>query len=203
MEEFRFPAFIQTMMILAPTGTIFYPQIQWPKNPIIQRINTAILKNVNQLFTSCYQQNYITEITGGYEVKNNQRGILSFTFNNFASGPKLSHPIDNLTSLTTDILTGKIYSLADLFKPNSPYIHHLSMIVKQQIAERKISTIQEFKPIRLNQDFYIADKTLVILFQRYEITPRPAGYPMFPISIYEIEDIIDENGPLWKMFSSY
>lgn len=204
MQKIRLPVPIQTMMIFAPTGTIFYPQIQWPKDIVIQnKINIAIIKMVNKLFSKAYQQASFTEITGNYEVKNNLRGIISVTINNFATGPKLVHPFDNLTSLTTDIRNGKIYTLADLFKPKSPYLSRLSILIKQQIEERKIPTFHEFVTIRPNQDFYIADKSLVIFFQRYEISPRPAGYPMFPISIYEIEDVIDENGPLAKMLSDY
>lgn len=41
--------------------------------------------------------------------------------------------------------------------------------------------------------------TLVVFFQRYEIGPRPLGYPMFPISIYDLQDIIDEKGSLGIM----
>ena len=45
----------------------------------------------------------------------------------------------------------------------------------------------------------MADKALVIYFQLYDITPYVFGFPMFPISVYEIQDIIDENGPLGRM----
>ncbi|WP_368073024.1 RsiV family protein [Virgibacillus salinus] len=50
-----------------------------------------------------------------------------------------------------------------------------------------------------DQDFYIADKALVIYFQLYEITPYVFGFPMFPISVYAIKDIINEDGPLGRM----
>ncbi|HHY20883.1 MAG TPA: DUF3298 domain-containing protein [Bacilli bacterium] len=77
-------------------------------------------------------------------------------------------------------------------------------IVKQtqqliQIKQRDIFLLNGFTVIRPDQDFYIADKALVIYFQLYEITPYAYGFPMFPISVYEIQDIIDENGPLGRM----
>lgn len=204
MENLNLPIPIQTMMIFAPTSNIYYPQIQWLKNPVIQnKVNRAIIKKVKQMFNKSYQQNYITGFTGGYEVKNNQRGILSLTMNTFASGPKLAHPIDQLTSLTTDVRTGKLYSLADLFTPDSAYIERLSAIISAQINKRNISTFQEFDIINSNQSFYIADKMLMIYFKRYEIAPRPFGYPTFPISIYEINDIINKDGPLGLMLSDY
>ncbi|WP_299093081.1 DUF3298 and DUF4163 domain-containing protein [uncultured Metabacillus sp.] len=198
------PVPIQTMMILAPTGIIYYPQVQWPKNPVIQnKLNKALLRKVNHLFNKSYQQTYITELAGDYEVKNNLRGIISISLNNVATGPKLAHPFDNLSSFTADIRTGKIFALSDLFKPNSDYLQRLSSLVKEQISNRNINTFHPFETIRPNQDFYLADKTLVIYFQRFKIAPRPTGYPIFPISIYNILDIIDKKGPLAKMLADF
>ncbi|MFB4475682.1 RsiV family protein, partial [Oceanobacillus caeni] len=62
--------------------------------------------------------------------------------------------------------------------------------------------ITEFTKIEPNQYFYIADKTLVIYFQLYELAPYAFGFPMFPISVYDIQDIIDEEGPLGRMAAS-
>ncbi|WP_245592255.1 RsiV family protein [Ectobacillus panaciterrae] len=152
------------------------------------------------MFHSINQQGYFqlgkTEVSSHYEIKNNQRGILSLTLSNFANMFPMAHPIDNLTSLTTDIRTGKIYQLKDLFKPNSPYVERISEHIKVQIKQRNLPLFKEFESIRPNQDFHIADKALIIFFQRYEIGPRPLGYPMFPISIYDLEDIIEEEGRL-------
>ena len=77
----------------------------------------------------------------------------------------------------------------------------LSEKIKKQIKERDIPVLGEFNKIRIDQDYYIADLSLVIFFQLYEITPYVYGIPYFPISIYEIEDIIDDNGPLGKMLT--
>lgn len=204
MEEIRLPVPIQTMMIIAPTGTIFYPQVQWLKSRALQnKINHGILNSVYQMFMKAYQHNYMTKITGEYEVKNNQRGIISIIMTNIATGPTLSHPVENLTAFTTDIQTGKTYSLSELFKPNTPYIKRLSAIVKHQIDKRQLKAYQDFTSIRPNQDFYIADKTLVLFFQRFEIAPNTSESPIFPISIYEIADILKENGPLGKLLPDY
>lgn len=75
----------------------------------------------------------------------------------------------------------------------------LSDIVLKQIKEREIDLLGEFKPVKPNQDYYIADKSLVIYYQLYEITPYVFGFPQFPISVYEIQDIINEDGPLGVM----
>ncbi|WP_337445661.1 RsiV family protein [Ornithinibacillus scapharcae] len=67
------------------------------------------------------------------------------------------------------------------------------------MKQRDIQLIEDFTEISPNQDFYIADKSLVIYFQLYEITPYVYGFPMFPISVYQIQDIIREDGPLGRM----
>lgn len=107
-----------------------------------------------------------------------------------------------LSSLTFDLATGQKYTLNQLFKTGSHYIARLSTQILKQISERNIPLITDFVKIRPDQDFYIADKTLVIYFQLYEITPYVYGFPMFPISVYELEDVINDNGPLAKMLAN-
>jgi hypothetical protein len=89
--------------------------------------------------------------------------------------------------------------LGELFKPDSNYVQRLSAIIQRQITERKIQLLEPFQGIRPDQDYYIADKSLVIYFQLYEITPYYYGFPYFPISVYEIQDLIREDGPLGKV----
>ncbi len=79
----------------------------------------------------------------------------------------------------------------------------LTRNVKQQIQERNIDVFEDKEVmVSSNQDYYIADKALVLFYQLYEITPYYVGIPMFPISVYELEDIIREGTPLERMLSS-
>lgn len=110
-----------------------------------------------------------------------------------------AHGMTYIKSLTFDSKTGKQYHLADLFKPGSNYVGRLSRLIREQIAKRDIFLLDDFKQIRPNQDFYIADKALVIYFQLYEIIPYAFGFPMFPISVYDLMEVINEEGPLGKM----
>jgi hypothetical protein len=91
--------------------------------------------------------------------------------------------------------------LNELFKPNSNYTTILSEEVKQQIKERDMLLLSEFKGISPQQDYYIADKALVLFFQLYELTAYAFGFPYFPISVYDVEHIVDEESPLGKMLS--
>ncbi|WP_368668759.1 RsiV family protein [Sporosarcina sp. 6E9] len=55
--------------------------------------------------------------------------------------------------------------------------------------------------MRPEHDFYIADTSLVVYFQLYEITPYYLGFPYFPIPILDVADIIKPNSPLDTMIT--
>nr|WP_277347129.1 RsiV family protein [Psychrobacillus sp. BL-248-WT-3] len=93
-------------------------------------------------------------------------------------------------------MTGKQYSLKDLFNPNSNYVEKLSQIISMKIEAWEVPLLEDFTTIRPDQDYYLADHTIVIYFQLYEITPYVYGFPYFPIPIKSIEDIIRTDGPL-------
>lgn len=197
------PVSIQTMVIQLQGTTIYYPQIiQLPDTGVQQRINQTVFQSVQTLIHDQHQQqnaDSFTEMIGTYEIKTNERNVLSLTLSNYAYAYHHAHGLTLLKSLTFDVQTGKSYKLKELFKPGSDYVKVLSDIVKKQIKDRQIQSLEPFTQISPNQDYYIADKALVIFFQLYEITPYYYGFPMFPISVFDILDIIDENGPLGRM----
>lgn len=198
------PVSIQTMMIQQPPGTtIYYPQVYGMTNGGVQQtINQAIFRLMQFLIQQQYQQqgaDSFMEMIGSYEIKTNERNVLSLTLSNYAYASHYAHGLTFIKSLTFDVQTGKQYSLKDLFKPGSDYVDVLSGIVQKQIKERDLQLLDGFSGISPDQDYYIADKALILYFQLYEITPYYVGFPMFPISVFELEDIIDENGPLGRM----
>lgn len=204
MDPRTLPAYVKTAHWLKNNLDIYYPVVEGLKNTEAQKaINIEILDTVNALVKEQgYYENPLTQITGTYEIKNNQRDILSLAVINYAfSGG--AHGMTLVKSFTFDNKTGKNYALKDLFKPGSDYVLVLSEMIKKQIAQREIPLLEEFKGIKPNQDFYVADKILVIYFQQYELAPYAWGFPDFPISLYDIKDIIDENGPLGKLLSSF
>lgn len=202
MDNHIFPVVIKTLKLDMPRLEIYYPQVCGLENIYVQdKINNLILEAIyNQITQQGYYDNPKTQITGTWELKNNDKGILSLTLINYAfSGG--AHGLTIVKGLTFDIQTGRLYELKDLFKLGADYVKVLSEEVEEQIEERNIQTLGEFKSIKPDQDFYIADLSLTIFFQEYEIAPYSYGILYFPISIYEIEDIIDENGPLGRMIS--
>lgn len=199
MTQNQLPATVLTRTVTGSSRRIYYPQLAGLANQQAERqINRILFQTVQGLIRD--QQNVQvpgdTQMQGSYEIKNNQRGIFSVTLSNYAYTPQMAHGMSFLGSVTANVNTGTIYTLRSLFKPGSNYVNVISTNIKQQIKQRQIPTLQEFSAISPEQDFYVADKALVIYFQLYEITPYYVGFPMFPISVYELAPILDENGPL-------
>lgn len=199
------PVPIQTITF-NPLHVLIYAPLVGGKNKTepIKVINETILYHIQILIQKqhFYQHPQQTEVWGYYELKTNERKVLSLILSNYAYTQKMAHGMTYMKGLSFDVETGKNYALKDLFKPGSPYVQRLSDLIKEQIKKRGILLLDEFTEIKPDQDFYIADKCLVIFFQLYEITAYVFGFPMFPISVYELENIIDDNGPLGIMLPS-
>ncbi|MCR8642689.1 DUF3298 and DUF4163 domain-containing protein [Paenibacillus sp. N1-5-1-14] len=203
MPTFEPPVMTHTHVIRARNTTVYYPVVTELSNTAAQKqINQRILQAVHNLMqeqTIKQDSNDIQEMLGEYEIKSNERGLLSLTLSNYTFMTKHAHGLTLLQSLTFNIHNGHSYTLQELFKPGSNYVTVLSELVAEQIKERQIPLLTPWKGIRPDQDYYIADKALVIYFQQYEITPSYFGTPMFPISVYSLSSILDENGPLGIM----
>jgi len=194
------PVQIQVKRVKTHRLDIHYPVVYGLKNrEIEQRMNYEITATVHQLLVDQgFYQNPMTTITATFELKTNEKNVLSLVLINYAySGG--AHGITLMKGLTFDITTGKKYSLKELFKPNSNYVQRLSQIVSEQIKARNLPLISDFTHISTDQPFYISDKVLVLYFALYELTPYAYGFPYFPISVYDIQDIINEQSPLGKM----
>ncbi len=194
------PVSIHTEHMNLPRLTFAYPQVYGLANLNAQRqINHAIQQLVHQMIVdSGYYEGPSTDVTGTYEVKTNERGVLSLALIIywFSGG---AHGMTVIKSLTFNVETGKSYTLAELFKPGSNYQRVLSAMVEAQIKERQIPLLDKFPGVKADQDFYIADKSLVLYYQLYELAAYVYGILYFPISVYAIQNIIDENGPLGMM----
>src|SRR5690625_7761989 len=101
------------------------------------------------------------------EIKTNEINIFSISLSNYAMMNHAAHGLTFMKSLTMDIETGHSYTLSELFKENSNYVDVLSAIIAQQIEERDLPTLIDFTKIRLDQAFYVVDKSFVIYFQQY------------------------------------
>lgn len=203
MSSVQNPVHIVTRRITTQDNmvTVDYPTVKHLESSASQhKINRTIISAVDTLMREQgYYKKQNLEMLGWYEIKTNERGILSLTIGNYAFSYPSAHGLTIVKGLTFDVKSGDIIELKDLFRPGADYVKVLSDIVSRQIKDREIGLLDEFTGIKPDQDFYIADKSLVLFFQLYEITPYYMGLQYFPISVYQIQNIIDEEGPLGVM----
>lgn len=199
MTFYEPPVEIRTHTYRAPGTIIQYPQVSGLANrQTEERINRAIILQLQEMqrIQQGVQTGTNPETTGHFEIKTNERGILSLLLSNYTYSTPMAHGYTVAKALTFSTRTGQSYSLSDLFSPGSNYLAVLTAEVNRQIKERNIPTLEGNVTVQQNQDFYVADKSLVIFYPLYAITPYYVGLPMFPISVYSLQGIAAENGPL-------
>lgn len=198
-----FPVNFRTAVIQSgPKKRIYYPQVFGLRNQRFQSyMNRWIVHETQKLIDKQVgdSPSTVVEMLGSYEIKNNQRNVVSLSLSNYTYHDRAAHGMTYIRSQTFDLQEQKRSILSDLFKPGSNYIQRISELIRMQIEQRDIPVINGFTEIKPNQDFYIADRTLVIYFQLYDLTPYAYGFPFFPISVYDLQDIIREDGPLGRL----
>ncbi|MCM2676739.1 DUF3298 and DUF4163 domain-containing protein [Alkalicoccobacillus plakortidis] len=195
------PTQIVTRHMLSPRLDIFYPELTGLPTPHIQHeLNQAINQQVHKMIkdSGYYEPPQDTTLTGGYEIKNNQRNILSL-MNRLYYYSGGAHGMTVQETLTMNTANGKIYSLGDLFKGGVNYTQPLNKIIEAQIKARQLDLLNPFTGITADQKWYIADKSLVLFFDLYELQAYVYGFTYFPISVYGIQSIIRDDGPLGEM----
>ncbi|WP_246001164.1 RsiV family protein [Oceanobacillus piezotolerans] len=198
-----FPVSTRTLVIHHGSNIhVYYPQVNRMKDTTLaNHIKQLIIKDTQTLINLQVgnMPSTLEEMLGSYALKNNQRKVFSLTLTNYTYHEKAAHGMTFIKALTFDLTKEKKVNLADLFKPRSDYKQRLSKLVEEQIIARDVPLLGAFTGIKPDQDFYIADKTLVLFYQLYDITPYVYGFPMFPINIYDIQDIINKDGPLERL----
>lgn len=194
------PLIVQTAKAAFPKANLSIPYVSGGSNVSANHlINNSILAAAQKLVDSQGSlDDPRAEMLGYYELKTNEKDVLSLSLYNYAYTGG-AHGLTLQQSLTFKASTGQLYQLSDLFKPGSDYVAEINKIVAKQIKERGIETLEPFQSISPDQSFYIADRSLVIYFQLYELAAYVYGFLYFPISVYELQSIINENGPLSPM----
>lgn len=176
---------------------ITYPQVSGLKNKTVQvEINELIKAQVNKILPN---DNCQTSTFGKYEVKLNEKGLLSLVLYFYTIREHAANGLDIQKSITVDLATGKVYELEDLFKPGSRYRMVLNEIIRQQIQEKGLTLIKEFKGITDNQDFYLTEDALVVYFQELKYTIHADGTPEFVIPYERIEHLLREDSPIVRL----
>lgn len=200
MNANLYPLSVYPSRLHVPNGNIVYPVVtSYENQATAAKMNDTIWRETLRLLEKQgVPGNPQAESTGYYEIKTNERNVLSLSLFNYTySGG--AHGLTIQKSLTFDAETGHQYTLAELFQPDSGFGETLTKMVRAQIQERDIPLLTDPPVVRPDADFYIADKALVIYYQVYEIAPYVYQFAYFPISVYSIQNMIVEEGPLGRM----
>lgn len=199
MARFQLPAGIHVRSLVSPGTTIVYPLVYGLADEGVERrINGEIAQTVAlmQREQAKAQTGTGMTMTGHFEIKTNERGLLSLILTNYAYSRPMAHGFTIAKSLTFDVNTGRRYRLGDLFKPGSDYSVRLTEAVAAQVKRRDLPLLHGLPPVSPDQDYYLADKALVLYYQLYDIAPYYVGFPMFPISVYDLASAAAEQRPL-------
>ncbi|MDD4297550.1 MAG: DUF3298 domain-containing protein [Ruminiclostridium sp.] len=193
------PVDIITRMYRARDISMLYPQVMGHESVNANtRMNMTIRNQTMGLAKALVQPDMRTVIDGSYEIKNNQRGILSLSLIGLADFGG-AHPMTMVKSLTMDTSTGENLALHQLFMQDEQYKKIINTEILRQIKVREIPLLDSFNGISPEQDYYVSDQVLVIYFQLYELSPYAAGFPYFPIPIFMLSSVIPENSILSRM----
>lgn len=200
MPLYEPPVQVRTLAYDAPGIRIQYPQVAGLASPQAEeRINRAIIEQIQEM--QRIQQHAQTgshpQTTGNFEIKTNERGILSLVLSNYTYSAPMAHGYTVAKGLTFNARTGASYALADLFQSGSNYQAKLTSEINAQIRKRNLPMLEGTTvTVQPTQDYYVADKALVVFYPLYSIAPYYAGFPMFPVSVYDLQNIAAEEGPL-------
>lgn len=187
------PLTAQQWSVTMPTLDVLDPLYGDGAEAVNQAIRRGALALVAELMPTGH-------ISGDYQVHLNESGLLSITLQYSGFGAYMAHPMHVRTSITADVATGTVYSLADLFRDDR-YIDTLSEAVARSLEEWDLPTVTDFEKISPDQPFYLTPTSLVIYFQLYELLPYAAGFPEFEVPYADVADMVAEDGPIMKLMA--
>ena len=167
-----------------------YPVVHTGNSAIDDKINVAIIAEVDRFSTSIHQNaafnGYkVGDIHTDYEIACNQDGntvILSILMTESSYYEKAAHPSTYLRALNFNLSNGELIGinyLTDVGEgvPESQFIERLEEKLLYKVKHEKLFIFPDSIPLKnLPQDFYW-DKDLHVhfIFQQYEIAPYAIG----------------------------
>ncbi|MEG0295263.1 MAG: WG repeat-containing protein [Clostridium sp.] len=140
---------------------------------------------------------------GNFEVKYFKKDLLILDIMGYYYPIGAAHGMPTKHTPSIDLVTGKFYTLGDLFMGGVYWLGELNKIIKNMIeTDKQYSYVFEdsFKSIKSDQDFYIDDSNLYIYFSPYDIGPYSAGFITFKIPFSEMQGMINKSGEFYKSF---
>lgn len=144
------------------------------------------------------------DYTGTFDVQFYKKNLLILNIMGYYYPLGAAHGMPSMKTPSIDLVTGKFYTLSDLFTSGVYWISQLNTIINKMIetdSEYSYVFKDTFNGIKTNQDFYIDDGNLYIYFSPYEIGPYSAGFITFKIPFSQITNIINKKGTFYRSFN--
>ncbi len=164
-------------------------------------LNKLVRKSVYDFVNQMPDDDKI-KLIGNYEIKTNARDIVSITlYTEYQIGE--NQPAKYVKSINFNTKTQLNMSLSEHFKNDDSYILAISRHINDEIDRRKIILLEpKFTRIEPNERYYIADKSIVIFFEIYDIAPYSEGIPFFVIPLNKVKQHLKSESPLNKLIAS-
>lgn len=182
---------------------VVYPKVIYSDNTLIESKINRLIEN---LFTRYYGVNIVAkqaindslgQFNSTYEQTYKIENIIGLKFTNFVYSEGAAHGNAETISLNINLQNGEEFEFKDIFRSHAK--NNLLSLVKKKLGEHQSKeSYFDFDSIALrdNQDFYIKNNTLVIIFFKYEIACGACGPIEISMNFSEITDFINPNGPL-------
>jgi hypothetical protein len=128
-------------------------------------------------------------------------GSVSFIASNFPAGA--AHPFGSVTTFSFDPATGKVFELADLFRPGSNWVQLLADEAHSLLPAVLGQSFAPYFPAPTHAKdfaaFQFGPGGLQITFQEYQVAPYAWGTPTITIPYAALASVADPAGPLASM----
>lgn len=140
----------------------------------------------------------------GYElnimkVNNQMLASLRLAIEGYQAGR--AHPYHKYDVLNFNLMTGKLITLDELFKPNSKYLTFISNFCRQKLGEKlqdKWMLNDGTKPIGKNFKIWNLDANgLRFTFEEYQVAPYVEGSQEVVIPFVELKDLLAPTAPFF------
>lgn len=181
---------------------VSYPQLDALANPalgdeVVPAINEAIREQALQLVAAA---SAFGSVSGEYRLSLQQDHLISLTLTYSGFGPYMAHPMHYRRSLTADLRTGAIYTLADLLRPGA--LEQLARLVEDELRRQDVPLLVDQVVLSPEHDFYLTPEALVVYFQLYEVAPYAWGFPEAVIPYGNLGELVSPRGPLGHLAGS-
>jgi len=115
------------------------------------------------------------ELSISFDTYQYSTNIITFKFDLYSMTTSMAHPWNNIVTKTYDLARGKELTLAEIFKPKSPYLQELSkqsiraLIAQMPNGDKSLISEGAAPKAKNFERFALTEKELIIFFDRGQV----------------------------------